>query len=173
MIRLATLADAGRIAAIYAPFCTDSVVSFEEEPPTVGEMARRIETTLAHWPWLVCEWDGEVCGYAYAGRHRDRAAYRWSTDVSAYVDPHWHRRGVARALYSELFKRLVGLGYYNALAGITLPNAASVGLHESMGFMPVGVYRHVGFKFGRWHDTGWWQKQLQRLAPSPSEPRTE
>lgn len=173
MIRFATTSDSLRVAEIYAPFCTDSVISFEETPPTVAEMERRIALTLEQWPWLVFETDGEIRGYAYAGRHRDRAAYRWSTDVSAYVDPRWHRRGVGRALYTALFERLVELGYYNAFAGITLPNAASVGLHESMGFAPVGVYRSVGFKFGRWHDTGWWQKQLQPQVPNPAEPRTK
>jgi phosphinothricin acetyltransferase len=172
MIRLATVADAAQIAAIYAPFCVDSVVSFEEMAPSTAEMAGRISGTLERLPWLVHVGDdGHVRGYAYAGPHRDRAAYRWSADVSAYIHKDWRRRGLGRALYERLFQLLSALGYYNVFAGVTLPNAASVGLHESMGFVPVGVYRRVGYKFGAWHDTGWWQRPLQPPAVNPKTPR--
>ena len=172
MIRLATIADAPQFAAIYAPYCSDSVISFEEVAPSADEMAGRIAATLVRFPWLVFEEAGDIRGYAYAGRHRDRAAYRWSTDVSAYVRVDWHHRGIGRALYTRLFEILVRLGYYNAFAGITLPNAASVGLHESMGFVPVGVYRRVGYKFGTWHDTGWWQLELQPHIAAARFPRS-
>ena len=169
MIRLATTADAAAIMRIYAPYCSDSVISFESEPPTVAEMARRIDSTLELLPWLVWDADG-IGGYAYAGQHRDRAAYRWSVDVAVYIAATHHRRGIGRQLYKSLFDWLVRLGYYNAFAGVTLPNVASVGLHESLGFVKVAEYPQVGYKFGRWHNTGWWHKQLQPLSANPSEP---
>jgi L-amino acid N-acyltransferase YncA len=172
MIRLATIADATQIAAIYAPFCSDSVVSFEESAPTADEMAARIDKTLERFPWLVHDDAGEILGYAYAGKYRDRAAYRWSVEVSCYVRIDSARRGIGRELYSKLFETLIHLGYHNACAGVTLPNAASVGFHEAFGFVPVGVYRHVGYKFGQWHDVGWWQKDLQPLVANPAEPRS-
>jgi len=160
-IRSATLEDAAVIGAIYRPYVTDSCVSFELQPPIDAVMAERIAEILPQLPWLVCEIDGRICGYAYAARHRDRPAYQWGAETSVYVAASWHRRGVARRLYEALFERLVEQGYYTAFAGITLPNAASVGLHSSFGFEPVGVYRNAGFKHGRWWDVGWWQKALR------------
>jgi phosphinothricin acetyltransferase len=171
MIRVATLADAAPIAAIYAPFCTDAVVSFEETAPSADEMAQRIAKTLERFPWLVHDDGGEIRGYAYAGKYRERAAYRWSVEVSCYVRIDSARRGIGRGLYSKLFDLLKSLGYHNACAGVTLPNPASVAFHESFRFVPVGVYRHVGYKFGQWHDVGWWQKDLQPLVPNPAEAR--
>jgi L-amino acid N-acyltransferase YncA len=115
------------------------------------------------------EHHGEVLGYAYASAHRTRAAYQWSVDVSVYVQAQVQRSGVGCALYSSLFKLLTLQGFYNAYAGITLPNPGSVGLHESLGFRPVGMYRAVGYKLGAWHDVGWWQLTLQAptLSPEP------
>lgn len=113
---------------------------------------------------------GEVQGYAYAGRHRERAAYQWAVDTSVYVRADARGRGVGRALYAALFDQLVALGYFQAFAGIALPNAGSVALHESVGFAPLGVYRNVGYKFGAWHDVGWWQKSLQPLRAEPAAP---
>jgi L-amino acid N-acyltransferase YncA len=159
-IRLAALADAPAINAIYAPSITDGVASFEQTPPTDAEMAERIRRTLVERPWLVYEEAEMVWGYAYAARHRERLAYQWSVEVSVYVHPGRRGSGLGRALYQELFQQLKGLGYYNANAGITLPNAASVALHEAFGFVPVGIYRNTGFKMGRWWDVGWWQKRL-------------
>jgi phosphinothricin acetyltransferase len=160
-IRLATANDAEQIQAIYAPYILHTAISFELEPPTVEEMRQRIVDLLPHWPWLVCEHGGKILGYVYASRHRSRAAYQWSTDVSVYIDEQCHRLGIGRALYSSLFAILALQGFYNAYAGITLPNSASVGLHEALGFQPIGVYRAVGFKFEAWHDVGWWQLVLQ------------
>ena len=159
-IRPATLNDAPFVQAIYAPIVEKTVISFEEIPPTIDEMARRIETTLQNYPYLVAERGGEVVGYAYAGRHQLRAAYRWSVDVSAYVAEPARSSGVGRALYGALLPIRAGAGHHAAFAGVTLPNAASVGLLEAMGFQPVGVYREVGFKFGQWLDVGWWQRLL-------------
>jgi phosphinothricin acetyltransferase len=170
-IRLARPDDAGSIASIYAPFCTDTVVSFEYAAPTPAEMAERVRKTSARLPWLVLEAEGVVVGYAYAGAHRERAAYDWSVDVSVYVGAGRRRSGVGRALYTALFRILVLQGYYKAYAGVTLPNPASVGLHEAMGFQPVGVYRGVGYKFGRWHDVAWYQRELQPEREEPEPPR--
>jgi phosphinothricin acetyltransferase len=136
---------------------TESSISFETEPPSAAEMAERIRK--AHL-WLVAERDGEIVGYAYGGRHRDRAAYNSTVEVSAYVDRSAHRTGLGRSLYTELFDRLKERGFRLLVAGITLPNEASVGIHEALGFEPVGVYKNVGFKNGEWWDVGWWQLDL-------------
>jgi phosphinothricin acetyltransferase len=170
-IRLATQQDAAAVQGIYAPIVRDTVISFEVQPPSVAEMQQRIVDTLLRWPWLVCEHDGEVLGYAYAGRYRVRAAYQWSVDVSVYVHERARRRGIGRALYRALLRSLVVQGFYNAQAGITLPNVGSVSLHESLGFQPIGVYRKIGYKLGAWHDVGWWQLVLQLHATTPAPPR--
>jgi L-amino acid N-acyltransferase YncA len=171
-IRLAVAADAAPIHAIYAPIVSATSISFELEPPSVDELRQRIANTIATLPWLVCERDTTILGYAYASPHRARAAYQWSVDVSAYVHGSARRMGVGRALYTSLFAILRQQGFYNAYAGIALPNPASVGLHEALGFMPVGVYRHVGYKLGAWHDVGWWQLALQSCAGAPTPPLT-
>jgi phosphinothricin acetyltransferase len=178
-LRSATPDDADAIAAIYGPIVANTTISFELEPPSVEEMRSRIVATLPRLPWLVSVDDaGRVDGYVYAGRHRERAAYQWSVDTTAYVREDSRGQGVGRRLYEELFRRLVEHGYYQAFAGIALPNEASVGLHEALGFQPLGVYRKVGFKKGAWRDVGWWQKELQptgaELAlPTPRPARLE
>jgi L-amino acid N-acyltransferase YncA len=170
-IRLASSErDAEQIAAIYAPNVTDTNISFEFEPPSAEEMRRRIQVTLKRYPWLVCEHQGRVLGYAYAGAHGSRAAYQWSVDVSVYVHKDARRTGVGRALYASLFAALELQGFYNAYAGATLPNPASVGLHESVGFRRVGVYRGVGYKLGAWHDVVWWHLPLRELVADPDPP---
>ncbi len=166
---MATPADAAAIAEIYRPVVAGTAISFEIDPPSPAEMEQRIRAVLGYAPWLMCEEGGTVVGYAYAGRHRERAAYGWCVDVSVYVREAMRRGGVGRALYGSLFALLRLQGFCAAHAGITLPNPASVGLHESLGFLPVGVYRKVGFKGGAWHDVGWWQLELRerRGAPPP------
>jgi L-amino acid N-acyltransferase YncA len=154
--------DADAIANIYAPYVTDTVVSFEDVAPTPAEMAARIERLAKTHAWLVAEDGGEILGYAYACPHRERAAYRWATEVTVYVDPRHQRRGVARRLYAALLGALAAEGYRIALAVIALPNDASVGLHEACGFQLVGVLRGIGFKHGKWWDVGWWQLELGR-----------
>jgi L-amino acid N-acyltransferase YncA len=168
-LRVAREGDATDIAAIYAPYVEAQVTSFEVQPPSAQEMAMRMATLLPSYPWLVAVAEERVVGYAYAARHRDRHAYQWSVDAGIYLHAGAQRRGIGRRLYAMLFELLRAQGYVNAYAGITLPNDASVGLHEAMGFVPVGVYRKVGYKFGAWHDVGWWQLNLQ---PWPAEPRT-
>jgi L-amino acid N-acyltransferase YncA len=170
-IRRAEIGDAAAVRAIYAPYVSDQATSFEVVVPDTAEMTRRIASLGDRYPWLVFEEDDEVRGYAYASPHRVRQAYQWSVDVSVYIEPSAHRRGVGRALYTALFALLRKQCYMNAYAGITLPNGASVGLHESMGFVPVGVYARVGFKFDRWHDVGWWQLRLSDAERPPGDPR--
>ena len=166
-IRLARSGDAGQMLDIYAPFIRDDAVSFELEVPTMAEFADRVQLTLTSLPWLVLEVDETILGYAYASKHRERAAYQWSVDVSAYITEDYRRRGVGRALYTSLFACLRLQGYFNAYAGITLPNPASVGIHEAMGFTHVGTFQDVGHKFGQWHSVGWWGLALQQhAAPS-------
>ena len=160
LIREATALDAEVIQAIYAPAVTESVISFEEVAPSVAEMAARIEAYGRDYPYLVAERDGLVVGYAYGSKHRERAAYRHSADVAVYVAQAARGSGVGRALYDDLLPRMAAQGVHAAFAGITLPNAGSERLHESVGFELVGIYREVGFKFGRWLDVGWWQRRL-------------
>lgn len=159
--------DAAACAALYAPFVLGGATSFEEAPPDGNEMAERISRLTATHPWLVAERDAVLAGYAYACRHRERPAYRWSTDVSVYVAEVNRRQGVGRRLYEELFARLRRQGFRIACAGITLPNQASVALHEALGFVAVGVYRDIGWKAGGWRDVGWWQLDLRPEADVP------
>jgi phosphinothricin acetyltransferase len=160
-IRPATVADAARCAEIYRPFVTDGWVSFETEPPDAEEMASRIATYGASHAWLVAQdADGKVLGYAYGSPHRTRAAYATSADVGIYVDPAAARRGIGRALYLALFPLLKEKGLHAVFAGIALPNPGSIGLHEAVGFTPVGIYREVGWKMDGWRDVGWWQRLL-------------
>jgi len=162
--------DAEVILAIYAPFVRESFVSFEMEVPSLSEIKTRIRSYSATHPWLVCELDGEVAGYAYANAHRSRTAYQWSTEVSVYVSDDHRRKGVGKALYTSLLATLKVMGFINAYAGISLPNEASVRLHESLGFEPVGIYKNVGFKQGQWRDVGWWGLLLNPLSSQPSAP---
>ncbi len=170
MIRLAEKGDAAQIAAIYRPYCEDNCISFEAEAPGVAEVASRIEAILRKFPWLVDERDGVVAGYAYASPHRARAAYRWVAEVTIYIHPNFHGKGVGRALYAELFGRLRAQGYYKVYAGIVIPNPPSQGFHEALGFKQVAFYRAVGFKLGAWRDTGWWQYDLQPVVDAPPDP---
>ncbi|SBV32619.1 arsinothricin resistance N-acetyltransferase ArsN1 family B [Sphingopyxis panaciterrulae] len=159
-VRQITMGDAQAVQAIYAHYVTSTTISFEDVPPDVMEIERRIAAILPRYPYLVAEEDGRIVGYAYASEHRTRVAYRTSVDVTVYVAPGAQRSGVARCLYSRLLPAAASLGYHAAFAGIALPNDASVGLHEVMGFELVGVYREVGRKFDAWHDVGWWQRLL-------------
>jgi len=169
VIRLATGADATTICAIYRPVVESTTISFETVAPDEEEMRARILTTQQAHPWVVLEDRGQVLGFAYAGPHRARAAYRWSVDTSVYVIESARGQRVGLALYSSLFAILAAQGFARAYAGIALPNPASVGLHERIGFVPVGVYHAVGFKHGAWCDVGWWEKSIIQTAV-PSEP---
>jgi L-amino acid N-acyltransferase YncA len=163
--------DAAACAGIYAQYVEGSVISLEEVPPSAADFARRIASTAADYSWLVLEDEGgAVAGFAYAAQHRVRAGYRWATDVTVYVDPAHHRKGAGRRLYEALFGLLRRQGYRIACAGITLPNAASVGLHEAVGFEHIGTYPGIAWKAGAWHDVGWWQLRLLPDADGESPP---
>ena len=170
-IRQATRADAAAVREIYAPFCASSVISFEIAVPTVLEMSERIGTITDRFPWLLLEEREEVAGYAYASAHHVRAAYSWSVDCAVYVDPRYQRRGIGRALYATLLDILHHQGYFKTFAAITLPNSASVALHESFGFEPVGIHRGVGYKFGSWHDVAHFQRALRPERQDPPTPQ--
>jgi phosphinothricin acetyltransferase len=152
--------DAAACAEIYAPYVLDTAISFEDEAPTADELGARIERITRTYPWLIAELGGRVVGFAYASPHRERAAYRWAADVAVYVAHDAKRRGIGRALYETLLDLLARQGVHVACAGIALPNDASVALHRAVGFLPVGIYRRIGFKHGRWHDVAWWQREL-------------
>ena len=170
-LRDATGRDAPACAAIYAPYVTDTAISFELEPPTVADMAGRIAAAADRHAWLLLEDAGRVVGFAYGQAFAQRAAYRWACQTSIYLEVGRRRTGGGRALYEALLARLAGRGYRRAFAGMTLPNEASVGLHRALGFEPVGVYRRVGWKHGAWHDVAWVQKTIGRDQDPPAEPR--
>ncbi|MDN3922165.1 arsinothricin resistance N-acetyltransferase ArsN1 family B [Roseateles violae] len=171
-IRVATPEDSQAIAEIYEPIVRDTPISFELDVPSAAQMRERITVTLQTLPWLVSEDEhGAVNGYAYASRHRERPAYQWVVDTTAYVRADARGQGIGKGLYGELKAVLVDLGYFQAFAGIALPNAASVALHESVGFTPIGVYRDVGFKLGHWRDVGWWQCALRSAGTPEGAPR--
>jgi L-amino acid N-acyltransferase YncA len=161
--------DAAACAAIYAPYVRDTAITFEWDPPSETEMAARIEACRKTHAWLVAEVDDRVVGYAYGGPFKVRAAYRWSCEVSVYVELGRRRTGAGRALYEELFTRLAARGYHTAVAGMTLPNDASAALHKALGFEPVGTYRQIGWKHDAWHDVAWTQRALNPTTP-PTEP---
>ncbi|QRP44826.1 GNAT family N-acetyltransferase [Amycolatopsis sp. FDAARGOS 1241] len=160
LIREADERDAEACAEIYAPYVRDTTITFELEPPTPAEMAERIKRAAKTHAWLVLEDNGRVAGYAYAGPYKERAAYRWSCEVSVYLELGRRRTGAGRKLYEALFARLAERGFRTAVAGMTLPNEPSVGLHRALRFEPVGTYRRIGWKHGAWRDVAWAQRPL-------------
>jgi phosphinothricin acetyltransferase len=169
-IRIARVDDAEQILEIYAPYVLNTDISFETIVPSKEDMQGRITSILEKNPWLVLEEDSYILGYAYASKHRERAAYRWSVDISIYVRQECRGRGIGKALYTALLPILKLQGYYNVYAGICLPNEASVGIHESFGFRKMAHYTRVGYKAGHWLDTGWWELSLKEHDAVPGEP---
>lgn len=167
-LRLATVSDGEAILNIYAPYVRDTAISFEVEVPAVDEFSRRIEAICKQYPYLVYLIDGEIAGYAYASRHRERAAYCYDVDVSVYVSPQYHGCGIAHKLYACLFEILKTLGYYNAYAGCTVPNDKSIRFHQKFGFVPIGTYHKTGYKFGAWRDVLWLEKSINEHSPNPA-----
>jgi L-amino acid N-acyltransferase YncA len=157
VIRDATRSDGARCAAIYAPYVEETAISFETEPPSADQMSDRIEAAHA---WVVLEHEAEIVGYAYAGPFRARQAYRFTCEVSVYLEMGRRRTGAGRALYEALFERLAAAGFKMAVAGLTVPNEASVGLHRALGFEEVGTFRHVGFKLDAWRDVTWMERPV-------------
>jgi len=164
-IRDARPEDAEALLGVYRPYVLESPASFELELPPVEEFRARIAAAQATWAWLVAERDGVPVGYAYGTPFRARPAYHWSVETSAYVDARFHRQGIGESLYRELLAAVTERGACNAYAGITMPNDGSVALHRSLGFVPVGVFRRAGWKFSRWHDVSWWQRELRERPP--------
>ena len=169
-VRDATSADAPACAAIYEPYVTGTSITFETQAPDADEMARRIAAAQQAYAWLVLEDDGQVVGYAYAGPFKARAAYRWSCEVSVYLDLDRRGKGGGRLLYEALLERLEARGYRMAAAGMTQPNEASGRLHAALGFEPVGTFRDIGWKHGRWHDVTWVQRRLGDPTAHPHDP---
>lgn len=170
-IRDAVPADAAACAAVYRPYVLETAITFETEPPTETEMARRVEAAAHSHAFLVAEAQETIIGYAYAGPFAARPAYRWSCEVSVYLEPGRRRTGAGRALYLALLPRLTDRGYRVAVAKMTLPNDASMGLHRALGFQPVGVHRRIGWKHGAWHDVAIAQLDLITGESIPAEPR--
>jgi phosphinothricin acetyltransferase len=171
LIRDASADDAAACAAVYAPYVTDTAITFEYEPPTVAEMTRRIAAAQRAHAWLVLEDDGRVVGYAYAVPVKERAAYRWACEVSVYLEQGRRRSGGGRALYEALFERLAERGYRTAIAVMTLPNEASAGLHRALGFELTGTQRRIGWKHGAWHDVAWLQRTIADGEDPPTDPK--
>ena len=176
-LRIPVIADAQPIQRIYASYVTDTVISFEEIPPTVPEMENRLRQSLPIYPWVVAEMDQTLVGYAYAGQHRRRAAYRWTVETSIYLDSNYLGKGIGHQLYRALLQILKSQGFLSVYAGIALPNPPSIGLHERVGFKYLGVFSQVGFKFNRWVDVGWWELKLEDPTslklPLATKPFTE
>lgn len=170
VIRLATPADARQILDIYAPYIEHTSITFETEQPSVESFAERISSYLQNWPWLVCEKDGLITGYAYASRYRERVAYQWSVESSVYIHDDFLRAGIARVLYACLFDILQQQGYRNVYAVINLPNDRSVALHEKCGFVYFATYEQVGYKLGKWKNVGWWRKIINDFGDEPDPP---
>ncbi len=170
VIRPAQADDGAAVAAVYGPYVRNTPVSFEVEPPTDAAMTERITGTLGTHPWLIAERQGVVVGFAYAGKHSQRAAYRWTVDVTVYVRDSERRTGVGRQLYQALLATLRLQGFRSAFAEIVLPNPSSVRLHEAMGFKHIGVHNDIGHKLGRWHDIGYWRLGLADGTARPNEP---
>lgn len=167
IIRLANASDAPYILDIYAWYILNSATSFETEVPTIDNFSQRIITNLQNWPWLVYDSDGIIAGYAYASRHRERAAYQWSVESSVYMNDDFQQKGIATRLYETLFYILKYQNCRNVYAGITLPNEKSVRFHEKIGFTKIADYKNIGFKFGQWHTVRWYQLQLNEYNKEP------
>lgn len=170
ILRLATENDAAGILKIYAPYIQNTSLTFETEVPAIEAFAERISSYLKNWPWLVCETDGIIAGYAYATRHRERTAYQWSVESSVYIHDDFQRRGIAQALYAALFEILKKQGFNNVYAVINLPNDKSVVFHESCGFNYFTTYEQVGYKLGRWKNVGWWRLIVNEFGDEPAAP---
>jgi|SRR5436190_4974590 len=169
-IRLANEKDAKGILSIYAPYIQNTSFTFETEVPTIKTFAERINNYLVNWPWLVCEIDGEIAGYAYGAKYRERTAYQWCVESSVYIHDDFQRSGIARALYMALIDILKAQGFRTVYAVINLPNEKSVNFHESCGFKYFATYEKVGYKLGKWKNVGWWQLMINDYILEPAAP---
>lgn len=169
-IRLATANDAAGILGIYGPYILNTSYTFETELPSLDSFAHRIHTYLLDFPWLVCEIDGMIAGYAYGGKHRERKAYQWCVESSIYIHDNFQKRGVGKALYTALLDILKKQGFRNVYAVINLPNDKSVKFHENCGFTHFATYEKVGYKLGKWKNVGWWQININEYIDEPPAP---
>ncbi len=169
-IRIATANDAEGILNIYGPYILNTSFTFETELPSVAAFADRINEYLKNWPWLVCEIDGVIAGYAYSGKHRERTAYQWCVESSIYIHDDFQKAGIGKALYAALIDILKRQGFRNVYAVINLPNDKSVAFHESLGFKYFATYERVGYKLGKWKNVGWWQLSINDYGDEPSPP---
>lgn len=169
-LRKAKEIDADGILSIYAPYISGTSYTFETETLSSTQFAERINAYLQHWPWLVCETDGKIVGYAYGSRYRERTGYQWCVECSVYIHDDFQRMGIAKALYTALFEILKKQGYRNVYAVINLPNDKSLSFHESCGFTWLTTYKKVGYKLGKWKDVGWWQLTINEYSDEPAPP---
>jgi L-amino acid N-acyltransferase YncA len=169
-IRVATKADATGMLDIYGPFILNSGITQETDVPSVEDFQKRVISNLEERPWLVCEINNEIAGYAYAGKHRDRKGYQWCVEPSVYISKKYFGFGVANALYTALFDILKLQGYVNAYAVITLPNDSSIAFHKKFGFDYLITYKKIGYKLGQWHDVGWMQYEVSPHNDHPDDP---
>jgi len=170
IIRVAKPSDAASILEIYTPYILNTAITFETEIPSFEIMEHRIATYQENWPWLVYEADGVIAGYAYATKHRERTAYQWCVESSVYVKDQFQKKGIAKALYTALFKILKYQGCRNVYAGITLPNEKSVAFHKNFGFNKIAEYKNIGYKSGKWNTVSWWELQVNDYSDDPSAP---
>ena len=168
-IRLADVEDAEAILGIYKTYIENTRVTFETEVPSVEAFKERMERIMAHFPWIVCEIDGRIAGYAYGSKHGERAAYRWSADLSVYIDAKFHRRGIASALYRAVMELLRLQGYFTVYAGVSTPNEKSEAFHTAIGFRNLGEFKNVGFKLGLWRGVAWYELPLAEYVAEPAE----
>jgi L-amino acid N-acyltransferase YncA len=169
-VRLATELDAAQIREIYSPNVLENAISFETEVPSIKEMKTRIQTFLQKYPWIVCVVNGEIAGYVYASKHRDREAYQWSCECTVYMNNSFKGKGIGKELYQLLFQILKLQQFRNVYGVITLPNQPSVAIHESCGFKHFATYENIGYKFGKWHSVGWWKLQINEYDLQPPPP---
>ncbi len=169
-IRLINTSDAAAALKVYAPYVLNTAISFEYDVPSVDEFKKKIEKICAQYPWLVCEHNGRIIGYAYGSTHRDRTGYQWSPESTVYLDEQYHRKGIARVLYEALFKLLKMQGYYSVYAGILSSNIKSVEFHRALGFEDIGLFKNIGYKLGEWHSNMWMQHFLQGHNKEPKTP---
>lgn len=169
-IRLAIKEDAAEILNIYSPYIENTSLTFETEVPSLEQFTERIVNNLLNWPWLVCEVDGRITGYAYATRHRERVAYQWSVESSVYIHENFQKKGIAHALYLTLIEILKKQGFRNVYAVINLPNDKSVSFHEKCGFEYFTTFEKVGYKLGAWKNVGWWKLSLNEYGKEPAPP---
>lgn len=170
VLRLATPADSKALLDIYAPYIQNTSFTFETEVPSIEEFAERIKTYLNNWPWLVCEIDGKIAGYAYATKYRERTAYQWCVESSIYIHDDFQKAGIGKLLYITLFEILKRQGFRNVYAVINLPNEKSVAFHEKLGFTYFATYEQVGYKLGKWKNVGWWRLIVNEFGDEPAAP---